>query len=306
MKKFSILHEAIKSSKRIGIEHLNKLKPLDFIKLVKMFNDEMGGKISDKNASVSLKVDGFACFFGLTEDNRFWLSSANSGPQFKPKAFTSYTIGRKGVADKISIAYDELFESLKQNKKLQKILKDNNTLSGINVQAECLYNPIGNKSNGKIKFVAITYDLSKLGDTATFVLIKVQDGDGNVLPNSDKIINSIKKLSTKEYLFTDPNTSINSVDLNVEIQDVLKFVDKFPDLEKKVLSRKHADREVKNLIKDTLIAYQEKMSVKLLKAVGSNKFGDEIEGVVFSLLNGKSFKVITKTFKQANKFRPKD
>lgn len=303
MKKFSTLHEAIKKTKRVGIEHLNSLKPMDFIKLVKMFKDDMGGKISDKNASISLKVDGFGCRFGLDKDNNFFLESSNSGPQFKPKAFTQYTIGRKGKADKISIAYDELFSSLKKNKKLINILKKNNTETGIKVIAECLYNPIGKKDKGKIKFVAIEYDLKKLGDTATLVLIKAIDGDGNELESN--ILKDIKSLSNKEYLFTDPNTSVNKVDLNVEIDDVLKFVNKYPDIEKQVISRKHADREVKNLIKDTLTSYQDKMSAKLLKAVGSAKFGDQFEGVVFKLLSGKLFKVIHKDFKKATKFRPK-
>jgi len=106
-------------------------------------------------------------------------------------------------------------------------------------------------------------------------------------------------------MFTDPNTSVNKVDLNVEIEDVLKFVKKYPTLDKLVVSRKHADREIKNLIKDTLTSYQDKMAAKLLKAVGSAKFGDQFEGVVFSLLNGKLFKVIHKDFKNAKKFRPK-
>ncbi len=302
IKKFSTIHEAIKKTKRIGIEHLNKLKPMDFIKLVKLFS-EMGGKISNKNASVSLKVDGFGLRFGLDKDNNFFLESSNSGPQFKPKAFTQYTIGRKGSADKISIAYDELFNSLKSNKKLINILKKINTESGIKVVAECLYNPIGKKDKGKIKFVSIEYDLKKLGLVATLVLIKIQDGDGNNVTGS--VINDIKTLSTKEYLFTDPNTSIKEIDLNVEIDNVLKFINKYPDLDKKVLSRKHADREVKNLIKDTLTAYQESMTQKLLKAINNAKFGDQFEGVVFSLLNGKSFKVISKDFSNKNKFRPK-
>jgi hypothetical protein len=218
MKKFSLPYEAIKKTKRVGIDHLNKLKPMDFIKLVKMFKEEMGGKISEKNASISLKVDGFGCRFGLDPAGNFFLESSNSGPQFKPKAFTQYTIGRKGKADKISIAYDELFQSLKKNKKLQKILKDNNTLTGIKIIAECLYNPIGNKDKGKIKFVAIEYDLDKLGDIGTMVLIKAMDGNGdNDLPDSKQIINQIKKISNSDYLFTDPSTSVNKIDSMIPV-----------------------------------------------------------------------------------------
>ena len=296
MKKFSQIHEA-KKPKRVGIQHLSQIKPVDFIKLVNLFQ-EMGGKISQKNANVSLKVDGFALFFGLTEDGTFWLSSANSGPQTTGNAFTQYTIKRKGKADKISIAYDELFNSLKNNKALQGILKKNNK-NGIKVQAECLYNPIGQKDKGKIKFVAISYDLKSLGEIATIVLINIQDGKLNSL------IPEIKKLSTNEFKFTDPNTTIEQVDLNIEIQDTLKFIKKYPDFEKQVISRKHADREVKKLIKDGLQYYQDQMQDKFLKAVKSAKFSDEFEGIVIKLSNGVSFKAITKDFKNTKKFRPK-
>ncbi len=303
MKTFREIYTEIKSTKRVGIQHLNQLKPMDFIKLVNMFKDEMKGKISNKNASVTLKVDGFGCRFGLDAKDNFFLESSNSGPQFQDGAFSQYTIGRKGKVDKISIAYDELFTSLKTNKKLQKILKDNNTAAGIKIISECLYNPIGKKDKGRIKFVGINYDLKKLGNIATLVLIKAQDGKGNPLDN--KILENIKSISTKDYLFTDPSTSIDKVDLNVEINDVLKFVKKYPDLEKKVISRKHADREIKKLIKDTLLSYQEKMSNKLLLAVKDGKFSDQFEGIVISLLNGITFKAIHRDFKNAEKHRPK-
>lgn len=303
MKLFNTVFTEVAKTRRIGIQHLNKLKPMDFINLITLVKKEMNGKISDKNASVTLKVDGFGIRFGLDPKNNFFLESSNSGPQFKAGAFSQYTISRKGETDKISIAYDELFLSLKRNKQLINILKDNNTPDGIKVVAECLYNPIGKKDKGKIKFVAIEYDLNKLGKTATVVLIKVLDGQGNA--KDSNIINSIKKISSKEFLFTDPNTSINKVDLTIEIDDVLKFVKKYPDFKKKIISRKHADREIKALIKDTLQDYQEKMSQKLLNSVKDGKFSKSFEGIVISLMNGITFKTIHKDFKQGKKYRPK-
>jgi len=301
--KFSKLHEAITKTKRVGIQHLNKMKPMDFLNLVKVLKDELGGKISDSNASVTLKVDGFGCRFGLDADNGFFLESSNSGPQYKPKSFSQYTINRKGKADKISIAYDELFDSLSKNKKLISVLKKNNTDSGIKIVSECLYAPIGKKDKGTIKFVAINYDSAKLGKIATLVLIKAQDGHGTELKGS--VIKDIKGLSTNDYLFTDPSTSIDSVDLNVQIQDVLKFVSKYPDFEQKILSRKHADRELKTLLQDTIAGYQEKMSKKILKAIVSAKFGSEFEGIVIKLSNGTVFKTIHSDFSNAIKHRPK-
>lgn len=303
MKKFRELHEAIAASKRIGIEHLNQLKPTDFINLVKFINDELGGKISDKNASMSVKVDGFSLRFGLDKEGEFFIESSNSGPQFVGGAFSQYTINRHGENNPISIAYDTIFKDLKSNKKLQKILKDNNE-NGIKVICECLYTPIGKVVGDKIRFVAIDYDKNKLGGEATFVLFKAQDAEGHNLDNS--ILNDIKKLSDSKFLFSDANTSIDEVDFSVEIKDVLKFAAQYPDLDTVVKSRKQKDKYTKNLIKDTLKDYQDKMGKKLLKAVRDGKFGNEFEGIVIQLLSGKTFKVISKEFssRKNEKYRP--
>ncbi len=302
MKSFSTVFQEMKQTKRVGIQHLNQLKPLDFIKLVKLVKEEMGGKISKTNSSVSLKVDGFGLRFGLNNKDEFFIESSNSGPQFKVDAFSEYTKNKKGEVDKISIAYDQVFKSLKSNKKLQKILKENNTDSGIKIICECLYTPIGKKDKDKIKFVSINYDQKKLGEIATFVLIKVIDGDNNILDQN--ILEYVKELSSKQFLFTDATVTLDDIDLTIEIDNVLKFVKKYPDLDKIVLSRKKVDKEIKNLIKDTLKNYQEQMSDKLLKSIKSTKFGDEFEGIVFNLLKGKSFKVISKSFSQGIKFKP--
>lgn len=306
MIKFSELHEAIKKTRRVGIDHLNQLKPMDFLNLVALFK-EMGGKISDKNAKITLKADGFGLRFGLDATGTFFIESSNSGPQMKAGSFQAYTKSKKGEVDAISIAYDRVYDTLKANSALQSLLKKYNTETGIKVVVECLYTPIGKVEGKKIKFVAINYDLNKLGKEATYILINVLDGDGNKHPDTDEIMDEIKKLTTKEFLFDDAKTSINEVDLTVEINDVLKFAKKYPDLEKTILSRKHADRELKNLIKDTLKGYQDKMSAKLLKAINNTKFGDEFEGVVFELINGKMFKTIHKDFssRKDQKHRPK-
>jgi hypothetical protein len=305
MIRFKELHESIAASKRIGIDHLNQLKPLDFINLIKFINDELGGRISDKNASMSVKVDGFSLRFGLDSQNEFFIESSNSGPQFTGGAFSQYTIDRHGENNPISIAYDTIFKDLKSNKKLMKILKDNNQGKGIKIVCECLYTPIGKVTGDKIRFVAIDYDKNKLGAEATFVLFKVQDGEGHNLDNS--ILAQIKKLSNDKFLFTDANTSIDEVDFSIEIKDVLKFAAKYPDLEMIVKSRKQKDKYTKNLIKDTLKEYQDKMGKRLLKAVRDGKFGKEFEGIVIQLLSGKTFKVVSNDFssRKNDKHRPK-
>lgn len=306
MQSFRELYESIAKTKRVGIDHLNQLKPMDFIRLVKLFQD-MGGKINDKNAKISLKVDGFGLRFGLDANGAFFIESSNSGPQFQAGAFKAYTKAKNGTVDAISIAYDTVYDSLKANSSLQNLLKNHMTETGIKVVCECLYSPIGQKEGNKIKFVAINYDQAKLGKHATFVLINVLDGAGVKHPNSHAVINEIKSLSTSDFLFDDALTGISEVDLTVEINDVLKFISKYPDLEQTMLSRKHADRELKNLIKDTLKEYQDKMAAKLLKAINNTKFGDEFEGVVFELLSGKMFKAIHPDFssRKDDKHRPK-
>jgi len=303
MKSFLSFLEEMKKTKRVGIEHLNKLKPLDFIKLVEYIKDEMGGKISDKSASTSVKVDGFGLRFGLDAKGTFFIESSNSGPQFKAGAFSEYTKNKKGETDQISIAYDSVFESLQKNSKLQSILRKYKTSTGLKVVAECLYSPIGKKENGKIKFVAINYDEAKLGKIATLVLIKAQDGEGEIVKGP---IPEIKKISSSDYLFTDAKVKTVGADLNIEIKDVLKFIKKYPEWEQLVISRKKIDKEIKTLIKNTLAEYQEKMAAKVLKMIKDPKFGDEFEGIVVQLLNGKSFKVVHTDFssRKNDKYRP--
>lgn len=246
------------------------------------------------------------CRFGLSAEGDFFIESSNSGPQFKAGAFSEYTKNKKGEVDQISIAYDAVYDSLAKNKKLQAILKKNNTDSGIKIVAECLYSPIGKKDNGKIKFVAINYDEAKLGKIATFVLIKAIDGNGDPIKN---ILPAIKKLSTPDYLFSDIKVKTEGVDLNIDINNILKFIEKYPDWEKIVLSRKHADRAMKAMIKDALVDYQNKMGKKIIGMIKDAKFssGDEFEGIVVQLANGKSFKVIKDTFtkRKNEKYRPK-
>lgn len=304
MKSFIQYLDEMKQTKRVGIEHLNQLKPTDFIKLVKFIRDETDGKINDKVAHTSVKIDGFGLRFGLSAEEKFFIESSNSGPQFKAGAFSEYTRNKHGETNAISIAYDSVFDSLSKNKQLQNILAKHNTKHGIKIVCECLYSPIGKKEGDKIKFVAINYDISKLGKIATFVLIKAQDGEGNSISS---VLDEIKAISSSDYKFTDANVKTHGVDLSVEISDVLKFIEMYPEWESLVISRKKADEDIKILIKDTLAEYQEKMSKKVLAMIKDPKFGEEFEGIVVQLLNGKSFKVIHKDFssRKDSKYRPK-
>jgi hypothetical protein len=137
------------------------------------------------------------------------------------------------------------------------------------------------------------------------VLINVISGDGEQLEKD--ILSDIKDISTPEFKFDDSKVSIKDIDFNIEISNVLKFVKKYPDLDLIVTSRKKKDKELKELIKSTLISYQERMSKKILKSIKDSKFGDEFEGVVIKLLNGKTFKVIHNDFssRKNQKYRPK-
>ena len=299
---FKKIFESVQSSRRVGIEHLEKLKPVAFVKLIKELK-AAGGKFTAENSEISLKVDGFGLRFGLDENNRFFLESSNSGPQFKDNAFTEYTKNKKGEVDKISVAYDEIFKVLKSNKTLQSLLQQYNDGNGIKIICECLYNPIGEEIEEKIRFVSVKYDKKKLGKIATFVLIDVVDGNNRQLDK--KILDKIKKLiTTDNYKFTDANIRLKKIDFSLEIEDLLKFIEKYPDFETVVVSRKKKDKEIKNIIKSTLVDYQHKMSAKIIQMIDDKKFGDEFEGIVVKFLD-KKFKVINKQdFSNKNKYRP--
>lgn len=289
--------QEVAQTKRVGIQHIEKMKPLDFIALMNYFKSDLKGVLSQKAVKITEKVDGAGFRMGVDEKGKFFIESSHSGPQFTPGSFTAYAKTRGGNID-IAGAYDDVFKRLKGMTRLQSLLKKISGDKGIKVIGEMMYNPVGDIQGSKIKFVATNYDRSKLGKLATFVLFAVVDGEGKEYPDQKNTINLFKEVGDENIKFEDPSIDFNKLDVTLEVKDFFKTFSDLKEIERVLQSRKHVDREPKKALVGLIGAYQEALGKKLINNIKSGKFGDEFEGLVFQLASGKSFKVVTQRFKK--------
>lgn len=295
MKTFKNYLAEVKKTKRVGIDHINKMKPLDFIALMQYFKNDMEGILKGESVKITEKVDGMGLRFGVDDSGRFFLESSNSGPQFVHGAFSDYTTKKHGKSNEISQSYDDIFAKLEKHP-VTKYLK---SLGGaVKVVCECLYVPMGKGDDKYVSFIATKYDRSKLGKTATFVLFNALDFDN--LPRTDynEIINNLKKLSDGDFNFDDPSISSSDIDVTYEIKDFFTAINKYKEIERVITSRKKVDKEEKEILKSLIQKFQNQIAGKFLAAVRGGKFGPEIEGIVIELANGKTLKVVTDNFKK--------
>lgn len=256
----------------------------------------------------------FVFFFGVDKDGKFFVESSHSGPIFDEGKFRQFTIGKRGQTDPVTEGYEDILKRLKNYDKLQKYLKSINTPSGIKIQTEAFYLPIGKGSeedSSLVKFVATWYKKEKLGEWATFVVINATDGKGRPLEQEkvQKIKEDLKNLSTNGIRFDYGDISdFNEVDLTPEIQRVEKFINNIEKeygqkIDEIIMnpSRKKPAMEQKRRIKQELLQMQKDFSKKLGSLIKSGKFGDEYEGLVFELSNNVMFKVVSDRFKEAKK-----
>lgn len=255
----------MKDTKRKGIKHLfnncNQMSNKEFGKLTETIKRLK--VISNENSTASEKIDGFGFRFGVDEDNNFFVESSRSGPVYESGIFTNYTIAKFGKPNEISEAYESLFYTLKTNFALRAILQKYTGLySGIKIVCECLFSSLGVCcDNGLIKFVTIEYDNSKLGEFATFSLIKVVDSDGNEIDCN--IIQELLNISNDEIKFIYPKIESFKVD--------------FSDMDE--------------------LNIREEIYDRMSKCISSSVLGPYYEGIVFNV-DGQVFKVITKRFKE--------
>jgi len=308
----------IESSPRVGITHIYhdkySMKPKDFLDIIRFIKYSNEGKLNRSNTRISEKMDGFRLFLLLDENNKFGIESSHSGPIFDEGKFRQFTIDKKGESDPVSEGFESILKTLKNDTKLQNYLKSINTPSGIKIQVESFYLPVGKKSevdDSVVKFVATWYKKEKLGEWATFVVINVMDGKGRPLEQDkvQKIKEDLKGMSTKTLKFDYGDIpDFSEIDMLPEIQQVEKFINSIEkEYGQKIdaiindPSRKKPAMEQKRKIKQEMLNFQKEFSKKLGGLIKSGKFGDEFEGLVFELANGIMFKVVSDRFKEAKK-----
>jgi hypothetical protein len=301
--KFKILYNLLEmNTKRVSIQHLNQMKPQNFIKLMDYFKKDLKGIISNTTIDVKEKVDGSVWSWGLDDNNNFFTATAHMGKFYNPGDFTNY-VSKKYPDMKMDMiqGFDQAFSDLKNNKKLQKtLLKYNN--GGMKILSELLYNPFGKVENGKIRFVGIEYDQKKLGKDGSIVIYNITNSVGEKYPNKKEITKDIIKCSNDDWKFFDDSIKMNEVDINIDITNLEQLLKNYKEVDKLLVSRKKADRETKYLLKGLIGKIQDEVSQKILKAVQGGKLGDQFEGIVMNLNNGMDMlKVVTPDFAKGKK-----
>jgi len=288
-------------TKKVFIDHLDKMKPIKFLELAKKLDDEYGGFLSKETTSITEKIDGSALRIGQDERGRSFIESAMSTSMFNVGDFYARDVS-KGYSGEVGKRFDRLLGDLKKDRDIQKVLSKYNT-NGIKVIGEILYVPMGYDEIDKIKFIRISYDKKKLGTLMTFVPFDVIDGEGNTHPNKDAVIRDLYKISNSKRKIIKPTIQVeNKIDISMELKSLEKNItSKYKNITDLLKSRKKVDRELKYKLIAEIGEYQKSLASKIISHVKSGSLGPDFEGIVIQLSNGESFKIVTDTFK-AGKF----
>jgi hypothetical protein len=281
----------IPATKRKSIQHLydekNPMKPSEFLSFCRALKPNP--ILTNKNSKFSEKIDGFGFRFGLDSYGNFFIESSNSGPIFSKGSFRNHSTEKHGSSNEIAEAYEQLFEQLESNKKLQFFLGDNNK-NGIKVVCECLFTSLGKKNNGKIKFVSIEYDEDKLGKVATFSIIKITDARENAVD----CVNDLWKMSDENFKFVSSYHPEFQIDFSKEVFAALDI----PDAEISLKNMKKDSNSVtkKKEVNEKLLTIQKQMKENVLGKYRTGILGDSVEGFVLDF-RGFVVKFVTDDFR---------
>lgn len=283
--------EEVKASRREGIDHLQKMKDIEFIEFFSKVKKELKGKL--KNVPVQLKVDLLGFRFGKDSSGKIFVESSRSGPIYDEGSFSKFT-SAKGTADKIMLDraahYDDILKYFK-NANISKILPNNTK-----VVVEVGYNPLADESEDWITFVTVRYDKSKLGSLMTLFPHKVLvASSGDTHPQEKDILDSLYKMSTDKVKILSPSLETGDID----ISGFLDPLDSIDDRTKEVLlSRKAIDKPEKKAIQELLQKVKNELADYLLNLPlkGKDMIGSDIEGLIMNI-GGKDLKITTPEFK---------
>lgn len=293
MKSFKeYLKEDVQQTKREGIDHLQKMKDLEFIDFFKKIQKDFGGKL--KNIPVQLKVDGLGFRIGKDSNGKTFVESSRSGPVYDEGSFSKFTLA-KGTADQVSIEraghYDDILKFFKNSKLTNDLPNDTK------VVVEVFYNPLANKEDDWITFVTVKYDKNKLGSLMTLFPHKVLVAStGETHPDEKQILESLYKMTNSEVKILNPYLSTSDIDLS----GYLKPLDLIDDKVKEILvSRKATDKQEKESIKAVIQKIKDDLAEFIINhpgIKGKDMLGPNIEGLIMNI-NGKWIKTTTPEFK---------
>ena len=274
---------------RQSIQHLEAMRPLEFIKFLNKFKD-----IEPADITFTEKIDGSGIRFGFFE-GKLLIETSYSG-LFEPGDYTKTIEAKYGYKETdFSKLFDEFTYFLKSQTKLLNILKKYNNFK---VVGEILYNPLNIDELGNlIKFAHIYYDKSKLGRICTFIPFTVLN-EGGTVPNTDEIIDELLSISNNNFKIIKPKVSLD-VDFDVEIDSLNIFLEDYKDINKILTSRKSSLRQIKNSIIEYLNIIKQRLKDKILQNQ-EGLLGDDVEGYVLSI-PGYNVKVTSDKFTNSMK-----
>jgi len=301
MIRFKEFLNEVAKTKRIGLEHLEKMKPIDFIKLLKVLEKDLGGILKTSNAKISEKVDGAGIRFGVASDGKFFIESSKSGPVFSGKTFTDFAMAKDGKVTETALGYANIFDTLSTKDYLKNWLRSRFP-GGVKVIGEFFYNAFASTEGDGITFVGTRYDKKKLGTWGSFVLFGFINPDtSQPYPDEDGTLEKeFKKLSTDDFKLLTPELSFTDIDISVEIKSFNTLLANYKDVETLLQSRKKVDRDDKLVLQTLIAKEQENIANKIITGIGSGKFGltsDDFEGVVISILGDRDIKITSPKFK---------
>lgn len=279
----------VSADKRKGLEHLHKMKPLDFLKMIEEL-DSIGGKISTKKIKITEKIDGTPVKFGLDDEGRFFIEDSGSGPQFEPGWFTKR---RKAGGDDRADKMDDIREKLEAFQPLNDLLKQ--YPGGIKISTECLYNPFAKITDKGHQFVLTSYDPKKLGKWATFIFFWAKALDGTKI-DQEEFRKKLESISNGEILFSNNKLKDVNLDVSTEINNFKEAIKTFGDVETIIKGRK--DPEAKKALLKLVEDLQKQISDAITNGIKAGKFGEEYEGIVLKFASGKEVKVTSDRFKK--------
>lgn len=290
------IQESVATSRRVGITHLQEMRPEVFLDWIKSVKQEMGVL---KNIKAVMKIDGLGARFGKDASGRVFFEGSRTGPIFDSGAFSAYARSSSDNVEVIARAehYDNMLDIFKKSEFMKAV--PNNA----KVVTEIFYNPMAQENELGITFVSVQYDKKKLGSLMSILPYTVLDSaTGRTHENADSILKDLYKLSTDKIKIINPNLKFNTIDVSLFV----KQADAIPDDAKTLIqSRKHADRPAKQNLLNMIQKIKDDLADYLLSHEGIEgkfKLGPEIEGVVLHLPGKEGtapYKITTGKFKQA-------
>ena len=300
----------MKYTAKVYINHLDQMKPLKFIALMKMIEDEYKGCLSrfdfndpfGPSLKITEKVDGSALRFGLNYQGDVFVESSTSPSMFSVGDFEARDKS-KGYDGSIGRKFDRVLQCIQNDKALVALLRKFSD-GGIKIIGEVLLdNMIRSRDCNLVTFIRIPYARDLLGTQWTFVPLQVLDGKGNRYAGEQCVIQALLDISTDERTYVEPTAHLKSevIDLTEEIAKLNEFT-KFHEynITEILSSRTRTYRDSKIWFTDQIRLHQNIVRDKILSSVERGIFGPFIEGLVIEFPDRSLLKVITPEFKNAH------